>query len=65
MVIDINEKFRERYKHVHPLVFQRSCEYALSLGDLFDILESIPEPPFLWGQEEHKWVSVRDIMSCV
>lgn len=64
-MISVNEKFRDRYKHVHALVFQRSCEYALSLGDLFDILETLPELPFSWDQEKHKWVSVKNIISCV
>ena len=54
---EIKEKFRDRYKEIHPLIFQRSCEYALSPVDLFDILESIPPFPFVWDQVEHLWVT--------
>lgn len=53
---------RQRYNEVHPLVFLRSIERAKSPGDAFDILESIPEPPFHWDAEKHCWVNTEDLM---
>jgi hypothetical protein len=60
---EIKEKMRMRYVHVHPLLFQRSCEYAKTGGELFDILESIPELPCAWDQKRQKWVVIPDLTS--
>lgn len=50
---------RERYKKVHPLIFQLSINYAKTDGELFDILETIPENlPITWDQTNRKWVNV-------
>lgn len=58
----IKQKLRERYRHVHPVVFHRSCEYAKTAGDLFDILEGIPQTyPIVWSDRLHQWVTVQDI----
>lgn len=55
-------KLRERYAHVHPLIFNRSCSYAKSLGDLFDILEGLPQNyPIIWDNKRRQWVTVDDI----
>jgi hypothetical protein len=55
--------FRAKYAGVHPLVFQRSIEKAVSALDLFEILETIPSgPPFSWDEETRSWVSDEDIM---
>lgn len=41
---------------VHPLLFHRSLEKATSQGDLFDILDTIPEQfPIIWDDDQHKW----------
>lgn len=60
---DLKEKMRERYNYLHPLLFQRSCEYAESGGDLFDILESVPEQPCAWDQKKRRWVTIKDLTS--
>lgn len=52
---------KERYAHVHPLVFQRSLEHAQSHGELFDILESIPELPYTWDEVSHRWIHMPDL----
>ena len=52
------ETFKERYIGVHPLIFHRSIELARSLGDLFDILEGLPDYPLTWSDEDHCWKMV-------
>lgn len=59
----IANKLRERYTHVHPLIFSRSCSYAKNLGELFDILEGIPKKyPIIWDDKEKQWVTVDDVL---
>ena len=51
-------KLRERYSHLHPLLFLRSLEKTDNLSDLFDILETVPdEYPLVWNKETRRWVS--------
>ena len=58
----ILKSFQDRYKHVHPLLFWRSLEKAKTPGDLFDILEGIPQTyPFKWSNEYHKWDQCKQI----
>ena len=48
----------KKHFDVHPLVFHRSLEKAITQGDLFDILDTIPEQcPIIWDDSQHKWVS--------
>jgi len=66
-MIDLNsdtvEKLRDRYRHIHPLVFHRSCERAKSEVDLFDILENIPKNrPIFWSEDDHAWVHTEDLL---
>lgn len=52
----IIETFRQRYNTIHPLLFWRSVEKARSPGDLFDILEGIPQDfPLIWSEADHCW----------
>ena len=60
---EIIDKFRKNYSGVHPLVLQRSIERARDSLDLFEILESIPNPPFSWNDERHAWVKNMDVTS--
>lgn len=58
----IVHKLRERYKKVHPLIFQRSLDRAKDDSDLFDILDTIPsEYPIVWNNQERRWVTSDDI----
>lgn len=58
------QKLKERYVHVHPLIFNRSCNYAKSMGDLFDILEGIPKNyPIIWDSKKNQWVTVENIFN--
>lgn len=55
-------KLKERYPDMHPLIFQRSLEHATTLGDFFDILESMPTKcPICWNEEAHRWERTEDI----
>lgn len=54
-------KLKERYSNIHPLIFQRSVEYAKTPGHLFDILESIPDFPIVWSEEANSWVTCEDL----
>lgn len=59
---EITQKFKDRYDHVHPLIFHRSCNYAKSLGELFDILEDLPKTfPLVWNFDKKRWEEVLDI----
>lgn len=54
-------KLKEKYCHVHPLIFHRSVEHSKSAGDLFDILYDLPEKlPILWDDISHRWITAED-----
>ena len=56
---NIVANLRDRYRDIHPLIFQRSLEKSRSAGDLFDILDTIPkEFPFAWDDDEHRWLQI-------
>ncbi len=55
-------KLKERYSHLHPLLFQRSLERAKSAGDLFDILDTASKDyPVVWDEEQRRWVYTKDL----
>jgi hypothetical protein len=54
---------RERYKDKHPLLFQRSVEHAKTNGELFDIMESMPELPVVWDHDSRRWVTTDLVQS--
>lgn len=59
---DVLKSFKERYNHIHPLIFHRSVERADSLGHLFDVLETIPAKfPLIWDEEKRCWSWTTDI----
>lgn len=56
------QKLQERYKDLHPLLFHRSVERAKSLGDLFDILDTVPKKlPVVWCEHQRRWVREYDL----
>lgn len=58
----IIEKLRIRYSELHPLLFYRSVERAKSNGDLFDILDTIPEKhPLIWCEDTYRWKTAKDL----
>ena len=60
---EVIEGLRKRHADVHPLIFHRSLERAESHGDLFDILESLPNKyPIVWDESKHSWVYTGDIL---
>jgi hypothetical protein len=46
----IIDSLKEKFADVHPLVFQRSLEHAKTAGELFDILDTLPDLPFTWDE---------------
>lgn len=55
---EIQEALRKRYPSVHPLLFHRCIERAKSNGELFDMLESLPQGyPIVWDDTAKMWVS--------
>lgn len=59
----VQEALKNRYPKLHPLIFQRSLEKAKNNGELFDILESVPEEcPIIWDEVKRRWVHTDDIM---
>jgi len=60
---DVQKGLKERYPDLHPLIFQRSLEKAESNGELFDILETIPEDlPIVWDDKKRAWVVTDDLL---
>ena len=54
---EVLEGLRKHFQKVHPILFVRSTERAKSVGDLFDILDTIPDQyPIIWDNEVHKWI---------
>jgi len=65
----VNEKviasLKTRYNKYHPLLFHRSLERAKTEGELFDILDSIPEKfPIIWDEQQSRWVTTPDLFRC-
>ncbi len=59
---DVLKSFKERYKHIDPLIFHRSVERADSPGHLFDVLETIPDKfPLIWDEAKRCWSWTTDI----
>lgn len=54
-------KLKEKYSHLHPLMFHRSMERAKTQGDLFDILDTAPSLPAVWCHRSSRWVQVDDV----
>lgn len=55
------EKLKLRYPNIHPLIFHRSVEHAKTNGELFDILESIPDKyPLVWCENTSRWICLAD-----
>ena len=51
----IVDKLRKKYSDLHPLLFQRSVERAKSNGDLFDIVDTVPDKyPLSWDEKENR-----------
>ena len=63
MVDDENvvSELRKRYKDVPAIVFSRSVFRASTAGELFDILESIPDTPYCWDETKRRWSRTNDI----
>lgn len=60
---EVQEAMKERYAHLHPLIFQRSLERSKDDSELFDILETIPDEfPIVWDDEKRSWVSTEDLI---
>jgi hypothetical protein len=59
---NIVAKLKEKYSHLHPLLFHRSVERARSNGDLFDILDTVPQDyPLVWNDKDNRWAVCHDL----
>lgn len=61
IALEVVEGLKEKYSNIHPLVFHRSLERAETAGELFDILDTIPDPPFAWDEESRRWRTTKDL----
>jgi hypothetical protein len=60
---DVQKALKERYAHLHPLIFQRSLEKAENNTELFDILETVPDKyPIVWDDKKRVWVFTDDLI---
>ena len=56
------EGLRQRYTHIHPLIFHRSIEKSSTAGELFDILDTFPDKyPVFWNDDTHRWEYTQDL----
>lgn len=59
---NVVKKLKEKYSHLHPLLFHRSMEKAKSNGDLFDILDTVPDQyPVVWNDRDNRWMTFTDL----
>ena len=60
--LEVVKKLKARYNHIHPLIFHRSLERAKSPGDLYDILETLPNKlTIIWNPIGRRWTEAEDI----
>lgn len=60
---EVERSLRKRYSHIHPLIYQRSKEKARTNGELFDILDTVPDSmPVVWDEQERRWVVTEDLL---
>ena len=60
---NIQVALKERYPHIHPLLFHRSLEKSNTNGELFDLLEEMPtECPIIWDSSAKKWTHTTDLL---
>ena len=60
---NVQKALRERYEHVHPLLFLRCLEKAKTDGELFDLLDGMPDGfPLIWDQENRRWLATDDLL---
>lgn len=53
---EVQKALRNRYSELHLLLFHRSLERSKSNGELFDILETIPDSlPLVWDDKDRVW----------
>ena len=56
------QSLKDRYQ-VHPLIFQRALESSSSDGELFDILEDLPDTyPIVWDEKKRRFVTCDNFM---
>jgi hypothetical protein len=53
---EVQKALKNRYAHLHPVLFQRSLEKAKTDTELFDILDKITEYPVVWDEDCRAWI---------
>jgi hypothetical protein len=57
------ESLKKRYPDLHPLIFQRAAEKSKTNGQLFDLLETMPNDyPIVWDDEQRAFVHTEDLL---
>jgi hypothetical protein len=59
---EVQKALKERYKHIHPLLFHRSMERAETDSELFDLLDGMPDLPVVWDEEDKVWKHAEDLL---
>ena len=61
MYDEATQKLKDRYPHIHPLIFHRTVEKARNSVELFDILEGFTNQyPLIWDNDLYNWVITDD-----
>ncbi len=59
----IQQALKDRYQTIHPLLFHRSVEKSITNGELFDLLDGMPqEYPIIWDNKTRKWEYTSDLI---
>ena len=63
MLSDVQEALCKRYPDVHPLIFKRSLEKVKTDGELFDLLETLPQTyPIIWCEKKRAWEHTQELL---
>jgi len=59
---ELLNSLKTKYASIHPLLFQRSKERAKTAGELFDLLDTMPDKfPITWNEESKRWLTTTDL----
>lgn len=59
--IKVVDSLKQKYP-VHEVVFSRSLMRANNIGELFDILDTMPkELPLVWDKKQRRWRLVQEM----
>ena len=63
---EVQKALKDRYKDLHPLLFNRSVEKSKTDVELFFFLEGMPkEYPIIWDDEQKSWIKTDNLLQAL